>query len=305
MKTDFKTFFCGVYFSTPLVSASGIVVDINQNVELAKIKGLGGLTTKSISLLPRKGHPLPQIVPYSAGFLNSVGLKNPGIDQGIKDIIFLKKNVKKPVIVSIVGFQLKELPLLAKKISSVKPDFIELNLSCPNVDDEVGRPIALDPLLSAIAVNEVKRVVKNVPIIVKLSPNTPELKKVAYEVEEAGADAICAINTVGPGMIIDFKNRKPFLGHRVGGVSGEAIKPIALRCVNEIYKTVKIPIIGMGGITTGKDALEMIMAGATLVGVGSAIFKYGFSVFDKIFSEMKEICLNEKIDSLEKIRGII
>jgi len=305
MGINLKTTFCKIPFTSPLISVSGIVVEISQNIKLAQIKGIGGITTKSISIMPREGNPIPRVASFGIGIINSVGLRNPGIDQGIIDIISLKKQTKKPIIASIVGFQLYELPILAKRVAVAKPDFIELNLSCPNVDDEIGRPIATDPLLSAIAVMEVKKVVKNIPIIAKLTPNTPDLKKVVFEVEEAGADAISAINAVGPGMIIDFKKRKPVIGNRIGGLSGPAIKPIALRCINDIYKTVKIPIIGMGGVSNGQDALEMIMAGATLVGVGVAVYKHGQQVFDKIFKEMKEICNAEGIKSLKNIRGII
>jgi len=305
MSINLRTTFCQVAFSSPLVSVSGIVVELAQNIKLAQIKGVGGITTKSISILPREGNPIPRVASYGIGFINSVGLKNPGMDKATKEIIFLKKATKKPIIASIVCFKMEEFPILAGKVASVKPDFIELNLSCPNVEDEFGRPFATDPLLSAIAVFKVKKVVKNIPIIAKLSPNVSDIKKVAHAVEEAGVDAISAINTVGPGMLIDIKKRKPILGNRVGGVSGPAIKPIALKCVNDIYKTVKVPIIGLGGVSNGKDALEMIMAGATLVGIGSAIYQKGQQVFDNIISEMEKICEEEKITSLKNIRGII
>ena len=302
---NLTTKFCGVKFSTPFVSVSGIVVDLSQNINLASIKGVGGITTKSISLLPREGHAIPRVASFGIGYLNSVGLKNPGVEIGIKEIVKLKKITKKPIIASIVGFQLQDFPLLAEKVAKAEPNFIELNLSCPNVDDEIGKPFATDPLLSAIVVLEVKKVVKNIPIIVKLTPNTPDIKKVAHEVEEAGADAISGINTVGPGMLIDINKGKPILGARVGGVSGPAVKPIALRCINDIYKTVKIPIIGMGGISSGKDAIEMIMAGATLVGIGSAVYQYGQKVFDKILLETKTLMQEKNISSLKKIRGIV
>ncbi len=305
MPITLKTNFCGVEFSSPLVSVSGIVVDLPQNIKLAQIKGIGGITVKSISVLPREGNPIPRIASFGIGYVNSVGLRNSGVEKGVTDLIDLKKTTKKPIIASIVGFQLRELPLLAQKVAQANPDFIELNLSCPNVDDEVGRPFATDALLSAIAVMEVKKVVKHIPIIVKLTPITPDLKKVAYEVEEAGADAISAINTAGPGMVIDFKRRKPILGSRVGGMSGAAIFPLALRCVNDIYKTVKIPIIGQGGVSNGKDALEMIMAGATLVGIGSAVYQRGQQVYDHVKSEMMKLCKTERIVSLKKLRGII
>jgi len=302
---NLTTKFCQRYFSSFLVSASGIVVDLKENIKLGKIKGVGGITTKSISLYPRIGHPLPIIAKYQAGYINAVGLKNPGLKKASKELITLKQKTKKNIIASIFAGQLNEFPILAQEIAKTKPDFIELNLSCPNVDDEFGKPFATDPLLSAMAVLEVKKVVKDIPVIAKLTPNTPDLKKVAYEVEQAGVDAICAINTVGPGMLINIKTRKLILSHGVGGVSGTAIKPIALRCVNDIYKTVKIPIIGMGGINSGKDALEMIMAGATLVGIGTAVYEGGYQVFDKIIEEMKVVMKQEKINSLKEIRGIV
>ncbi len=304
-KINFSTTFCKVKFKTPLIAPSGIVVEPDKIISLCKTKALGGATTKSYSLLPRQGHPMPHIASFQSGFINAVGLKNPGINKAIGEVKKIKKKTKKPIIASIFAGQLSEFAHLAQQIKKAKPDLIELNLSCPHVDDEFGRPLACDPLLSAMAVLEVKNKVKDIPILAKLTPNTPDLKQVAYEVEKAGADALCAINTVGPGLLINIKQKKPILGHGVGGTSGPAIKPIALRCVNDIYKTVKIPIIGMGGVSNGKDALEMIMAGATLVGIGSAIYQQGFKVFNRVLEEMQGIINQEKLGSLKKIRGII
>ncbi len=297
--------FCHVRFPTPLISVSGVVVDVPQIIKLAQLEGVGGVTTKSTSILPREGNPVPRIASFGVGYVNSVGLRNPGIKKAISEMKELKKGIKKPIIASIFAFQMMEFPILAADIAKSKPDCIELNLSCPNVDDELGRSFATDPLLSAIAVMEVKKVVKDIPIIAKLTPNTPDLKRVAHEVEEAGADAIAAINTVGPGLVIDLKKRKPVLGNRVGGVSGKAIKPVALRCVNDIHKTVKIPIIGIGGVSSGMDAIEMMMAGATLVGVGSAIYQGGQQIFNVINSEIKDYMKKEKAQSLKKIIGTI
>jgi len=297
--------FCKVRFPTPFIVPSGIVVNPKEISKLSQIKGIGGLTSKSYSTLPRKGHPLPNLVSFKIGYMNAIGLTNPGIKKAKREIQFIKERTNKPVIASIFAGQLSEFAILTKEIAQAKPDFIELNMSCPHVDDEFGRPLACDPLMSAMAVAEVKKVVKNIPIIAKLTPNTPELKRVAFEIEKAGVDAISAINTIGPGVLINIKNKKPVLGHGVGGVSGPAIKPIALRCVNDIYKTVKVPIIGMGGVSSGKDALEMIMAGATLVGIGSAIYQGGYQVFNKIIKQLKETAKKEKITSLKKIRGVI
>lgn len=305
MRLNLVTNFCGVKFTIPLISVSGIVVNLKDIISLTKLTGVGGVTNKSISINSRTGNPLPHIASYGVGFINAVGLKNPGMHEATKELRLLKKASSKPVIASIVAFQMAEFPILCRFVAQAKPDFIELNLSCPNVDDEFGKPFATDPLLSAMAVYEAKKAIKNIPIIAKLTPNTPDLKQVAYEVEKAGADAISAINTVGPGLLINHKTRKPILGNRVGGVSGRGIKPIALRCVNDIYKTVKIPIIGMGGIYSGTDVLDLIMAGATLVGLGSVIYERGHEAFNLITAEFKQIMKNENIKSLKEIRGII
>lgn len=305
MKPNLSVNFLGRKFKTPLISVSGIVTDIKENLKLARIKGISAVTSKSISINPREGHPLPVISSFGAGFINAVGLKNPGVKKAVREIRAFKQKTEKWLIVSIFSGQLSEFSILAGQVAKEKPNFIELNLSCPNVDDEFGKPFAIDPLLSAMAVLEVKKTVKNIPIIVKLTPNTPFLKQVAIEVEKAGADAVSAINTVGPGLLINVHSRKAILSNRVGGVSGPAIKPVALRCVNEIAKAIKIPVIGIGGISSGKDALEMIMAGADLVGVGSAIFTNGYSIFDKIQKEMNEIMKKEKIKDLKQIKGVI
>lgn len=297
--------FCHKNFLTPFILVSGIVVKTDEIIKVGKKKSCAGITTKSFSLKPRKGHPPPTITKFNAGFLNAVGLRNPGIKKAVNIIKVLKQKLKKPVIASIFGSQLSEFSSLVEKISTAKPDIIELNLSCPNVDDEFGKPFALDPLMTALAVLEVKKNLKKIPLVVKLSANTPDLPKVAYEAAKAGADGFSLINTIGPGLLLNIKLRKPILSNRVGGVSGPAIKPIALRAVYEVYKTVKLPLIGIGGISSGYDAIEMIMAGASLVGIGSAIFTYGYQIFDKIEKELITFCQKEKIKTLEEIRGCI
>ena len=299
---NLKTCFCGITFPTPLILASGIVHTPAAFMALASQKGVGGITWKSISLKPRAGHPLPVVTPYSAGFINSVGLKNPGVKQAVKEIREVKKHIKIPLLASIVAFQMSEFPQLATEIAKAAPDLIELNLSCPNVDDEIGRPFSTDPLLSALAVQEVKRVVKHIPVIAKLTPNVVDIKEIAKAVENAGADAISAINTVGPGLLIDAKTRKAKLGNKIGGISGPSIKPLALRCVWDIAKTVKIPILGMGGVNNGEDALEMMMAGATLVGIGSAVFGKGFGIFDQINQQMLDLMKIYEIASFASIK---
>jgi len=178
-----------------------------------------------------------------------------------------------------------------------------LNISCPNVSDEFGRPFACDAGDAARITATVKEIT-SIPIIVKLSPNVTDISAIAASVEQAGADAIAAINTLGPGMVIDIHSGQPILANKVGGVSGPAIRPMAVRCVYDIYRTVEIPIIGIGGVTDERDAIEMIMAGATAVGVGSAVRYRGLEVFETILDEMRAFVVEESHANLSRLRGI-
>lgn len=265
--------FCGVNFHPPLILPSGILTTKRDFLNAQSV-GAGGITTKSYSFYPRPGHAPPVVAKYGAGVINSVGLRNAGIAEAKKHIREFKNSLTIPIFISLVAEKIKDYVQLVLHLLPLKPAFIELNLSCPNVDDEWGKPLATQTESAYEVVKKIKKLVDNkVKIIAKLSPNVPSIKEVAIAVESAGADAISAINTVGPGMLIDIKSRKPILGARMGGVSGSALKPIALRCVYEIYEEVNIPIIGIGGISKAEDAIEMFMAGATLIGVGSAIYK--------------------------------
>lgn len=294
---------CGVTFDNPTILFSGIY-EIHQDLITATKNGAGAITTKSISITPREGHPQPRIIKLNFGFINSVGLKNPGVKKAKEEIKKMLLETKTPIIASIFADKTSDFQKLAKEIIEVKPHFLELNLSCPNVEGEFGRPFATDARISAKVVKAVKKVSRKIPVIAKLSPNVLDIKEIAKAVEEAGADAISAINSVGPGMVIDIYNKKPKLGNKKGGVSGPAIKPIAVRCVYDIYETVKIPIIGGGGITTGEDAIEIIMAGATAVGIGSAAYSRGRKVFQEICQEMKDFMKKECYQSLREIKGI-
>lgn len=300
--SDLSIELCGRRVKNPTILVSGILVTPQDLIEVAK-NGAGAITTKSISLDERQGHPQPTIVRFEHGFLNSVGLKNPGLAKAKNEIGKILKSTQTPLIVSIFANKTSDFQILAREIAEMKPHFLELNLSCPNVEEEFGRPFATATHLSAKVVEAVKKVSQHIPVLVKLSPNVLDIKEIAKAVESAGADAISAINTVGPGMVIDIYKKKPKLGNKKGGVSGPAIKPIAIRCVYEIFETVKIPIIGGGGITTGEDAVEMIMAGATAVGIGSAIYLRGKNVFAQIQKEMKEFMEKEGYCSTVEFRG--
>lgn len=300
---DLSVKLCGIELENPTVLVAGILVTPKDLISAAQ-NGAGAVTSKSISLDERVGHPHPQIVKFEHGFLNSVGLKNPGIKKAKKEIEEILGETKTPLLVSIFANKVADFQTLAKEVVPLKPHFLELNLSCPNVEEEFGRPFATDPKISSEVVKLVKKVSGKIPVAVKLTPNVSDIKSIAKAVEDAGADAISAINTVGPGMVIDIYKKKPKLGNKKGGVSGPAIKPIAVRCIWEIYEAVKIPIIGGGGITTGEDAIEMIMAGATALGIGSAVYLRGKDVFAKICKEMTEFMKKEGYSSVGELRGI-
>ncbi|MCS7286449.1 MAG: dihydroorotate dehydrogenase [Anaerolineae bacterium] len=296
---------CGYRLKNPLVLASGVLGTGPELLARVAEAGAGAVTTKSCSLAPRRGHPNPTVLEWGHGLINAVGLANPGAEAMARIIAEAKKllaPLKTPIIASIFGSTIEEFARTAHIISSASPDFIEVNISCPNVEEEFGRPFAADPEAAAKVTRAVKAVT-SIPVIVKLSPNVTDIAEVACAVEEAGADAICAINTVA-GMLIDVYAGRPILANRTGGLSGPAIKPIALRCVYEITQNVKIPVIGTGGVTTGKDALEMIMAGATAVGVGSAVYYRGLQAFNLIQEELADLMQKLGYRSIEEVRGI-
>lgn len=295
-----KTEFCGVSFPNPLILPSGIITEISEHAKAAEA-GVGGITTKSLTVEPREGYPQPRIIKFEQGYLNAVGLRNPGIVEGKKQIAKLKKKIDVPLIVSLFATNIEDFQKLVSEIISVNPAFIELNLSCPNVTSELGKPLGMGKESSARVVKTAKKIAQEIPIIAKLTPNVSDISEIAKACEEAGADAICAVNTVGPGMVIDIKRQRPILGNKRGGISGPAIKPIAIRCVYDIYEAVKIPIIGMGGVSSWEDAVEMMMAGATLIGVGSATYFKGMGVYKEINQGLKNYLKASKFNSLRNI----
>lgn len=296
--------YCGVTFPNPLVLPSGIAQEIPKDHDRMIKAGIGGVTTKSLTIEPREGNPLPRVVKYEQGFLNSVGLRGPGIERGVPLIADFITSSAVPVIVSVFATTIKDFERFAEAFLPVmKSAMFELNLSCPNVEDDMGKPLGLGPESSGATVLAVKKIMGKIPVLAKLTPNIPNIAEVAKACEAAGADGIVAINTVGPGMIIDIVRQKPVLGAKKGGVSGPAIRPIAVRCVYDIYEAVKIPIIGMGGVMTRQDVIEMMMVGATLVGVGSATYFKGIGVFEEIKSGLTEYMEKQNLKSLKDIVG--
>jgi len=297
--------FCGLKLVNPLILASGILGTEAELLTRVAKNEIGAITTKSCGLEPRTGHENPTVLAWEHGLINAVGLTNPGVDQEVLEILKLKKLLVKnevKIIASFFGGTFEEFSKLAKKLSQAEPDFLELNISCPNTESEFGQPFAASWQDTYKVVKEVKRVTK-IPVIVKLSPNVTDIKTIAQAAEGAGADAICAINTV-LGMIIDIEAGKPILTNKMGGVSGPAIKPIAIRCVYQLAQAVKLPIIGLGGLNSGKDAVEMIMAGATALGIGSAVYYRGINVFSKINKEIKQFMIKHDYKTLADFRGI-
>lgn len=298
-----QTKFLEKIFSNPLVLASGILGVTAPSLANVIKNGAGGVTIKSLSKEPRAGHPNPTMAGYEHFFINAVGLSNPGIEKGIEELKKFRQLSTAPLIGSIFAGTPEEFGEIAEKICEAPIDFLEVDISCPNVSKEFGDPFAY----SIPAVEKITKAVKEkskVPISIKLSPNAWDIDEIAKAAEASGADAITAVNTVS-GMMIDIRARRPILHNKQGGISGPALFPIALKCVYDIYKAVKIPIIGTGGVTNGEDALAMIMAGATLVGVGSAVYFRGEDCFKKIAEEMQKIMREENIKKLDEIKGII
>lgn len=282
---------------------SGILQEVSAHYHAEKY-GLGGVTTKSMTVEPRESNPMPRVVRYEHGILNSVGLRNPGIKKGVGEWAKFIKETKIPVIISIFAVKVTDFVYLAAEVEKIKPAMIELNLSCPNTVDELGQPLGMGIESTVGAVRSIRKAVKKTTkILAKLSPNVTNIGEVAKMAEAFGADAISAINTVGPGMVIDIKTKKPSLGNLVGGVSGPGIRPVAVRCIWDIYNSVKLPILGMGGVETANDVMEMMLAGASLVGVGSAWYRHGFGIYEKIKTDLRQYMKENKIKSLTSLIG--
>lgn len=306
MKRKFNTkiTFLGVPFENPIVLASGILGVTAASMKRCIDLGAGGVTIKSLSLNPRTGHPNPTMGGFDSYFLNAVGLSNPGIEEGIKEIRKFKQLCDAPLIGSVFAGTVKEFGQVAKTISQAPIDILEIDISCPNVGDEFGSPFAYNVEAATAITKEVKRATKQsgIPISMKLSPNAWNIAQIAAACEKAGADAITAVNTAS-GMAIDSSFQAPFLSNTVGGVSGPALKPIALKAVWDVYNEVTIPIIATGGVTSGEDAVEMMLAGGSLVGVGSAVFWRGPEVFKTIVREMQQYMEKHSVPSLKSVIG--
>lgn len=293
------TCFLGKKLKNPLVLASGVLGNNKEILERVHKNGCGLVTMKSIGPAPRDGHKNPTVIDLGQGMINAVGLPTPGYAHMEEEWQALGKR-DFPLNASIYGGSVKEYQTVAKFVTAQHPDFIEINISCPN-SDQHGMIFGVNEQSAFDVVTAVKEVI-DVPLIAKLTPQAPDISKIAKACEAAGADAICAINTAGPGMVIDIEARMPILAFKKGGLSGPMIRPIAVRCVYDIYEAVSIPIIGLGGVTTGEDAVEMIMAGASLVGIGSGVRYRGMGIFNQVNQELGA-WLTAHDTTINEIRG--
>ncbi len=324
-QTDLSVDFCGVKFRNPLVLASGILGITASSWKYAVLNGAGGVTTKSLWLKEHKGHPNPVIIANQYYMLNAVGVPDAGVEKAREEIgKFLhtrsklnengaavsKSAIPPPLIANIIAGSVSDFGKTAEEIAKIKPDILEINISCPNVESEFGKPFACVAMDAARVTKEVKSRVskigkggRRIPVIIKLSPNVEDIVLIAKACADAGADGFTVMNSLGPGMALDINTRRPILANKVGGLTGPALKPITVKFVYEIYRASKLPIIGTGGILTGDDAIEIMMAGATLVGVGSAVYYRGQKVFSKIADEMDKWCKTHRVKKLKTLIG--
>jgi dihydroorotate dehydrogenase (NAD+) catalytic subunit len=298
---------CGVQLPNPLILASGILGTEAELLARVAQAGAGGATAKSCSPLPRAGHRNPTVLAWEHGLINAVGLANPGIEAEIGALQRAKTMLGplgSALIGSVFADTVEGFAQVAARLVEAGPDLIEVNISCPNVHDEFGTPFAADPAAAADVTSAVKEAVAGrAPVLIKLSPNVTDITLVARAVADAGADGISAINTL-TGMIIDVHARRPILANRTGGLSGPALRPLAVRCVYDLYRTVDLPIVGVGGVGNGRDAVEMIMAGATAVGIGSAVYGEGPEVFCRIAGEMRALMAELGYETVDQMRGV-
>lgn len=278
----------GVHFGNPTVLASGIWGITAASWRRAAASGVGAVTTKSLWLKEHKGHNNPTIISTDHWTLNAVGVPDAGVEKAREEIGNYNENKPVPLIGNIIAESVENYAATAVRILELKPDFLEVNISCPNVEDEFGRPFACSIGDSAAVTKAVKAVSGKTPVFIKLSPNVDSISAIALSCAKAGADGFTVINTAGPGMAIDLGSRMPILANKVGGISGVAIKPLAVRCIADVYRATegKLPIIGTGGVMTGEDAIEFLLAGASLIGIGTALGARGETVFRLVCEEM-------------------
>jgi len=298
---DLSTSVCGLTLANPTILAAGVLDETGKTMKAVASAGAGALVTKSIGKSPRQGHDNPCVVELDYGLLNAMGLPNPGI-EAYREEIAIALESGAPVIGSVFGGDEEEISEVAALMEDCGVAAVELNLSCPHAKG-LGAEIGSSPEKVESVCREAKNTV-GIPVLAKLTPNTRSIVELAEAAERGGADALVAINTL-KGMAISPEARMPVLANKLGGLSGPAIKPIGLRCVYEIYEAVEIPVVGVGGVSNGRDAVEYIMAGASAVQIGTAVWRQGLSVFRTICDEISEFMDENGIAALTEIVGAV
>ncbi len=286
----------------PVMTASGTFGYAREFENLVNLHRLGGVVVKGISLAPRAGNPPPRIVETACGMLNAIGLQNVGVKRFIEEKMTYLRGISVPVVVNILGDTVEEYSEITRRLADTEGiAALEVNISCPNVK-KGGVAFGNDPKMAAAVTSAVKEV-SSVPVMVKLSPNVTDVTLVARAVEDAGADSVSLINTL-IGMAIDLEHRKPVLANVIGGLSGPAVKPVALRMVYQVAQAVKIPVIGIGGIDCTEDALEFMLAGASAIQVGTANF-VNPRVSEDIVEGISSYVKRNRLDSIRDLVGAL
>jgi dihydroorotate dehydrogenase (NAD+) catalytic subunit len=300
---DFSTTLGNAFFNTPIFTASGCASSGKELAQFFPLRDIGAVVTKSVMNKPRYGRPTPRMAETPSGMLNSIGLQGPGIEAFLANDIPWLVEQNSRIIISIAGETIEEYATLARKVRSVAGiSAIEVNISCPNVENR-GLVFACDPEASRRVIDGVRKTIGGeLSIIAKLSPDVTNLPEIAKGVVESGADALALINTV-LGMVINLETMRPHLGGKTGGLSGPAIRPVAVRAIYQVHAALpEVPILGMGGVTSGRDALELILAGASGVSVGTASFGNPHALVD-IQSELRDLLIAKGFSSLKSAVG--
>ena len=301
-----KTEICGVELENPLILAAGIMGSAASSLNWILDSGAGGVVTKSFSKEANTGYKNPSTVEVEGGIINAIGLSSPGVDNFKEELKLINKtnkdNRKNVAIASIYGSNPEEFSYLVKEIENFV-DMIELNVSCPHAMSGCGATIGQDPNLTYEIVKASKKTKTTVPIIAKLTPNVTDLVEIALAAEKAGADALTLINSLGPGMKIDINARKPILSNKFGGMSGPAIKPIAIKSVYDGYENCNIPIMGVGGIANHEDVVEFLFAGASATQIGTSIMYEGVEIFSKIAKGLEIFMAQNGFNSIDEMVG--
>lgn len=299
--SDMRVNLCGVELKNPVITASGTFGFGMEYNEFYPISRLGGVACKGTTLLERAGNPAPRIAETPAGMLNSVGLQNPGVEAFVSTYLPWLKQQDTAAIANIAGSSVDDYCAMAERLNDTDVDIVEMNISCPNVKQGgVGFGTSCK---SAAAVTKAVRAHCRKPLMVKLTPNVTNIGDIAAAVEDAGADAVSLINTL-TGMRIDIRTRRPILRNNTGGLSGPAVFPVAVRMVRDVYKRVSIPVVGMGGISTWEDAVEMMIAGAAAIQVGAANFRDPMASL-KIVEGLETYAAQQGLGSITELTGTL